>query len=101
MLRKTIMQGLIATVVGTVATTVAADPAVNKAIDPATWKRGPLYSPPAGGTPDWNPAKIRMNAGLLTNGGTIGSVPVGNRVLQRRQSDRRGLERLHLDRGPA
>jgi 2-keto-3-deoxy-L-rhamnonate aldolase RhmA len=47
---------------------------VNKGqADPANWKRGPLYDPPAGGTPIWNPAKLRMNAGLLTNGGTIGS----------------------------
>ena len=100
MLRKTIMQGLIATVVGTVATTRQADPAVNKAIDPATWKRGPLYSPPAGGTPIWNPAKVRMNAGLLTNGGTIGTFR-RKPLLQHRQPDGRGLERLHVDRGPA
>jgi 2-keto-3-deoxy-L-rhamnonate aldolase RhmA len=74
MLRKTTMQVLIAAVVGTVATTVAADKLENKGpIDPANWVRGPLYGPPSGGTPIWNPAKIRMNAGLLTNGGTIGS----------------------------
>src|SRR4029434_11359808 len=41
--------------------------------NPNTWIRGPLYAPPAGGSPIWNPAKIRMMAGLLTNGGTIGS----------------------------
>ena len=38
---------------------------------PKKWIYGPAFNPPAG-TPIWNPAKKRMLAGLLTNGGTIG-----------------------------
>ena len=39
---------------------------------PKKWIYGPAFNPPAG-TPIWSPAKKRMLAGLLTNGGTIGS----------------------------
>lgn len=46
---------------------------VNKgAIKPEKWIYGPAFNAPSG-APIWNGAKIRMNEGLLTNGGTIGS----------------------------
>ena len=38
---------------------------------PKKWIYGPAFNTPAP-VPIWNPAKKRMNAGLLTNGGTIG-----------------------------
>ena len=40
---------------------------------PKKWIHGPAFNPPAG-VPIWNPAKVRMNNGELTNGGTIGSI---------------------------
>jgi 2-keto-3-deoxy-L-rhamnonate aldolase RhmA len=70
--------GLMAAIVSAALTTMVASPAVFGQVNtdfpnPATWVYGPLFSPPAGGSPIWNPAKVRMNLGLLTNGGTIGS----------------------------
>ena len=49
------------------------DRLVNKSsLKPDRWVYGPAFNAPAN-SPIWNPAKVRMNAGLLTNGGTIGS----------------------------
>jgi len=68
--------GLVAAIVGAALTTMVASPSVFGQVNtgfpnPATWIHGPLYAPPAGGSPIWNPVKVRMNQGLLTNGGTI------------------------------
>ena len=77
------------------------DRLVNKSsLKPDRWVYGPAFNAPAN-SPIWNPAKIRMNAGLLTNGGTIGSVPAETELLQHRKQDGRGLERLHVDRSAA
>jgi 2-keto-3-deoxy-L-rhamnonate aldolase RhmA len=40
--------------------------------NPDAWVYGPAFQVPAD-NPIWNGAKVRINAGLLTNGGTIGS----------------------------
>jgi 2-keto-3-deoxy-L-rhamnonate aldolase RhmA len=58
---------------------LSADPAdhpqlVNKPpLNPGAWVHGPAFQAPAN-NPIWNPAKVRMNNGELTNGGTIGSI---------------------------
>lgn len=45
--------------------------AVNQgAFDPATWKYGPAFTPPAG-TKIWNPVKLKMLQGAKTTGGTL------------------------------
>ena len=40
------------------------------AIDPATWKYGPQFRPPAGAK-IWNPAKAKLMAGGKVTGGTL------------------------------
>jgi 2-keto-3-deoxy-L-rhamnonate aldolase RhmA len=45
--------------------------AVNQGpFDPATWKYGPAFNPPAG-TKVWNPVKLKMMAGTKVTGGTM------------------------------
>lgn len=45
--------------------------AVNQGpFDPATWKYGPAFTPPAG-TKIWNPVKLKMMAGAKVTGGTL------------------------------
>ena len=41
------------------------------AINAATWKYGPQNAPPAGGSPIWNPAMVKMKAGGKVTGGTV------------------------------
>jgi 2-keto-3-deoxy-L-rhamnonate aldolase RhmA len=53
------------------ARTTAPPGAVNQGVfDPATWKYGPAFAPPAG-TPIWNPVKLKMLQGAKTTGGTL------------------------------
>ena len=40
------------------------------AVDPASWKYGPLFRPPAG-TKLWNPVKVKLQAGGKVTGGTV------------------------------
>jgi 2-keto-3-deoxy-L-rhamnonate aldolase RhmA len=40
------------------------------AFNPANWKYGPAFTPPAG-TKIWNPVKLKMLAGQKTTGGTL------------------------------
>lgn len=40
------------------------------AFDPAAWKYGPAFAPPAG-TKIWNPVKLKMLAGSKVTGGTL------------------------------
>lgn len=50
---------------------VAPPGAVNQgAFDPAAWKYGPAFTPPAG-TPIWNPVKLKLMQGAKTTGGTL------------------------------
>ena len=45
--------------------------AVNQGpFDPATWKYGPAFTPPAG-TKIWNPVKLKMMQGGKVTGGTV------------------------------
>jgi 2-keto-3-deoxy-L-rhamnonate aldolase RhmA len=45
--------------------------AVNQGpFDPATWKYGPAFNPPAGST-IWNPVKLKMRRGGMVTGGTV------------------------------
>ncbi len=41
------------------------------AINTATWKYGPQNAPPAGGSPIWNPAMVKMKAGGKVTGATV------------------------------
>jgi 2-keto-3-deoxy-L-rhamnonate aldolase RhmA len=53
------------------AKTVAPPGAVNTGpFDPATWKYGPAFAPPAGATL-WNPVKLKMQQGRKVTGGTL------------------------------
>ena len=53
------------------AKTVAPAGAVNQgAFDPATWKFGPAFNPPAGAK-IWNPVKLKMMQGGKVTGGTL------------------------------
>ncbi len=50
---------------------IAPPAAVNQGLfDPATWKYGPAFNPPAG-SKTWNPVKIKMMQGGKTTGGTL------------------------------
>jgi 2-keto-3-deoxy-L-rhamnonate aldolase RhmA len=50
---------------------VAPPDAVNQgAFDPASWKYGPAFTPPAGAR-IWNPVKLKMIQGAKTTGGTL------------------------------
>ncbi len=76
---------------------VAPAGAINQGpFDPATWKYGPAYNPPAGGKP-WNPVKLKLMQGSKVTGGTLFSATDASHVLCHGE---RGV-RLHLDRDAA
>ena len=53
------------------ASTSASPGAVNQGpLDPATWKYGPAFNPPAGAR-IWNPVKLKMQQGGKLTGGTV------------------------------
>src|SRR6266446_10189925 len=53
------------------AKTTAPAGAVNQGpFDPATWKYGPAFNPPAGAK-IWNPVKLKMMQGGKVTGGTV------------------------------
>ena len=53
------------------ASTSASPGAVNQGpLDPATWKYGPAFNPPAGAR-IWNPVKLKMQQGGKVTGGTV------------------------------
>jgi 2-keto-3-deoxy-L-rhamnonate aldolase RhmA len=50
---------------------IAPPGAVNRGpFDPATWKYGPAFAPPAG-SKIWNPVKLKMQQGAKVTGGTL------------------------------